>query len=68
LLQKWEEDAQLKQLKQWCKKQTIFRLKGDEPGCWRVIKHTFVPEVKADLQKLYGDELDEIANERFVTP
>ena len=66
LLSKYQLD---KQLRGWCKKQTVFRLKGDKEGTWRTIKPNvgppFTPEMKAHLQKTYGDKLEQIANESY---
>lgn len=60
LLSKFEER---KQLKRWCKKQTLFRLKGDEQGAWRTIKAPFDSKIKAFLVQKYGETIDRIANE-----
>lgn len=58
-----------KELQRWCKKDTVYRLKGDKPGTWRTLRSrtgpVFTPAVKAELQKRHGDQLAEIANERF---
>jgi hypothetical protein len=56
-----------KQFKRWCKKETCFRLKGDEAGHWRTVKHPFNPDVKTFIVKKYGDQIEEILNERFAS-
>ncbi|MFA5419833.1 MAG: hypothetical protein WC341_15375 [Bacteroidales bacterium] len=62
LLEKLEETQQLKR---WCKKSTMFRLKGDKKGEWRTVKHVFNAEVKAFLVGKYGDTIETIANEHL---
>jgi hypothetical protein len=52
-----------KQLKRWCKRQTLFRLFGDAKGEWRTVKAPFDAKVKAWLVAKYGDNLERIANE-----
>ena len=52
-----------KQLKRWCKTQTVFRLKGDQPGSWRTVKSIFTPAVKEYMVKKYGNTIETIANE-----
>jgi hypothetical protein len=57
-------------LKNQCKKKTLFKLKDKEdpekPDAWWVIKAPFCEVAKKKLQQMYGDNLGEIANERFV--
>lgn len=48
----------LAQLKRWVKKATIFRLKGDKPGEWRMVKKGYVLRVVAFLTKKYGNKLE----------
>ena len=58
-----------RQLKRWCKNQVLFRVKGDEEGSWRTLQASWAEKgdkVRAHLAKKYGDELEEIANERFA--
>jgi len=64
LLSKHEEN---KKLKGWCKKETLYRLKGDKDGQWRVLDFTYSERVKKALHNKLGDKLEEICNERFVT-
>ena len=65
LIEAFEEE---KQYKRWCKKQTCFRLKGDEEGSWRTIGVSFnLPWVKPHLVAKYGDQIEEILNERFAS-
>jgi hypothetical protein len=54
-----------KKLKRECKKKTLYRLKGDATDQYRFVKFEFTPKVKEYLIKKYGDNLIEIANERF---
>lgn len=51
------------QMKRWCKNQTVFRLKGDKPDTWRIVKHVYDAAIKAFLVKTYGDTIEIIANE-----
>jgi hypothetical protein len=71
LFSKWlEKDNERRaqtQVKRWCKNQTVYRLKGDEPGTWRTVKHVYDAKVKEFMVGKYGDKVEEIANERFVT-
>jgi hypothetical protein len=63
LLGEWDI---VQQLKRWCKKDVVFRLKSDKSGAWRTFRGVkFTPDVKAHILKLHGDALEEIANERF---
>lgn len=62
LLLEWDTT---RQLKRWCKKETLFRLKGDQEGAWRRILHTYDPAVKQFIASKYGDQVEEIANERL---
>ena len=59
LLVKHEEN---RQLKRWCKKETVFRLKGDGKE-WRIISRPFDAAIKQHLVEKHGDQLDCIANE-----
>ena len=54
-------------LKRQCKTKTLFKLKDQEnPDEWWVIKAPFCELAKHKLQQMYGGNLGEIANERFV--
>ncbi len=55
-----------KKLKRLCKTKTLFRLKTDNEGTYRVIARRFDAAVKEFLLKKYGDNLGEIANERWL--
>jgi hypothetical protein len=60
--------AEEKQLKRLCKTKVVFRLKGDRDGEWRGFKADWTTQkdsAKARLVKDFGDQLAEIANERF---
>jgi len=63
-VKKDDDKRQKAQIKRWCKTQTVYRLKGDNEGSWRTIKHIWDERVKAHLTKIHGDQLEEIANER----
>lgn len=52
-----------KQIERWCKKQTVYKLKGDAPDSWRISKTPFSPQTKTAVQAHYGDTLLLIANE-----
>lgn len=62
LIAKHEEQ---KQLRQWCQRETLFRLKGDKKDLWRAVKTPFDPKVKAILIQKYGESLERIANEEL---
>ena len=62
LLAKSEEQ---KQLRRWCKKATLFRLKGDEIDSWRSVKTPFDSKSKALLVQQYGESIERIANEEL---
>jgi len=57
-------------LKRQCKTKTLFKLKDkedpDNPDQWWVIPASFNKLAKMRLRQMYGDNLGEIANERFV--
>lgn len=54
-----------KQIKNFCRRKTLFRVAGDTGEGWRTISRKFDPEVKAHLVAKYGDKLGEIANETY---
>jgi hypothetical protein len=57
-----------KQYRNWCKKGTYFRFKGDKPDAWQGYKKViYTPEVKLKLQSKYGDRIEEFLNDRFLT-
>lgn len=62
LIDQWETE---KQLRRWCRKEVLFRLKGDKPDTWRTLLAPYSPEAVAHLHKKYDPEIEEIANERF---
>lgn len=58
---------QEKDLKKACKKNTLYRLKGDAPGKWRAVNAPYSdPRVKPFLASKYGASVEEILNERFA--
>jgi len=59
LLADYEEQ---KLIKRNCKKNTMYRIKGDTIGEWRIIKAPYSPHIEQELVKKYGDTLETIAN------
>jgi hypothetical protein len=66
LVQYLQEKETTKQYKRWCKRETCFRLKGDKEHNYRIITNPYSPEVKQFLVKKYGDQIEEILNEKFL--
>jgi len=60
-----DEMEKIKQYKKWCKKETLFRLEGDEEGSWRTVRNTYEPRVKKYIMDKYGSKVVEILNEKF---
>jgi hypothetical protein len=54
-----------KRLKRLCKTKTLYRLKGDEDGTYRSLLHPWDDKAKKHLHDMYGDDLEEVANERL---
>ena len=55
-------------LKPKCRKKTLFLLVGEDwENGYRTVDSAFDPSVKAFLIQKYGDQLKEIANERFLS-
>lgn len=69
LLRNKDKERIEKQMRRWCAKDTMFRLKGDKNGAWRAIRPrsgpAFTPAIRAQLVNKYGDQLEEILNERY---
>ena len=63
LVDKFESE---KQFKRWCKTKVCFRVKGDKEGSWRTLKAKFHPLIAEKIREKFGDQLEEILNERFV--
>lgn len=58
-----------RQLRVWCRTLVVYRLSEDIPGSWRTIRTTWSGNealIRAALRERYGDQLAEIANERFL--
>jgi hypothetical protein len=51
-----------KQVRRWCKTQTLFRLPDDEEGAYRTIKAVYAPPVRKFILQKYGPTVI-IANE-----
>lgn len=60
LLEKYEEQRFLKTR---CKKKTLFRLKGDKKGTWRIIDMPYNEQIKGSMATKYGEALEVIGNE-----
>jgi hypothetical protein len=64
LVDEFEDNKEYRRL---CRKETFFRLKGDEKEMWRRMKISFSDSrVKPTLVERFGDQIEEILNERFV--
>lgn len=61
-----EQYEEAKQLKGWCRKKTLFVLKGDEGGHYRTVTAPYGEKVKDFITEKYGDQVEEIINERFL--
>ena len=58
----FENDRRFKRL---CKTQTLFHVKGDEEGSYRIIKAVYSKRVKDFLVTKYGDKVEAILNEKY---
>jgi hypothetical protein len=58
-----DEYEGLKQLKKWCKKETLFTLEGDKKGHYRTVKLPYSPLVKQRLEQKYLNQGLKIVNE-----
>lgn len=63
LVDRYEE---ARQLRRWCKDKTLFRLRGDDPGKWRVLDQKFQPALAVGLAIRHSHDLEEVANERLA--
>ena len=54
------------QFKRWCRKQTVFRLKGDKDGEYRTLLGKYFPASKKFLTDKYADKLEAIINEEVA--
>ena len=68
----WAEIERVQKAKQyarWCRKDTLFRLVGDPPETWRVLKNLpFTSQVAAGLRRQHGTQLESILNETIHPP
>ncbi len=55
----------LRWLKRNTKSKTLFRLKGDKKGEWRIVKAPFDAKVFTFLQTKYGPQLENVANQNL---
>ena len=55
-----------RQLKRWCKKKTVFRLKDTPKGQVEVLDVVYSPRIRLHLKADHGEDLVEIVNERFA--
>jgi hypothetical protein len=60
-----DEFENAKRFKRICKDKTLFRIKGDKADVWRTIKAAFSKRVKDFIVGKYGDQVDEILNEKL---
>lgn len=69
LMEEWLDNkyGEGAQKKKWCKKDVVFRVKGDKIDSYRTIKGkdngVYTKRLKDTLVKRYGDQLEEIVNE-----
>jgi hypothetical protein len=61
-----EEYHTSKRFARFCKKETLFRVKGDQKGEYRTVKAPFSKRVKDYLTAKYGTSIEEIYNEKLV--
>jgi hypothetical protein len=59
-----EAAAKIRMLKE-CKNKTLFRLKTDKPGSYRICPFPFSKAVKDAFVKKYGDQIEEFLNEKL---
>ena len=52
-----EEQLANKQLKGWCRKETLFRLPDDKEGSYRTVKEKFNPDVKTYIMNKYPNAI-----------
>jgi lambda repressor-like predicted transcriptional regulator len=60
------DHLEAKEKKKWCKKDIVFRLKGDPSGSYRTIKKengVFSQRQRDYMQRHYGDKIEEILND-----
>ena len=55
-----------KWLRSKCRKQTLFRLKGDAEGNYRTVRAPYSDAVRDYLRGKYGDRIEAIANEHVA--
>lgn len=54
-----------REFKRWCRKKTVFRIKGDKAGEWRAVNIEYGAKAVDWIRKKHGDTVEEILNERF---
>ena len=54
-----------KQIRRWCKKKVVFRLKADKADTYRTLLAPYSAEAAAFVRKKHGEALEEILNERY---
>lgn len=59
-----DEHESEKKLKRLCRTKTLFRLKADEVGSYRVINRQYDEKVKDFIKGKYGDGVEVIYNEK----
>lgn len=61
-----QDISETKDFRNKCKTKTLFLLNDEEgTGFYNMIPVPYSPEIKEHLEKIYGDNLKEIINERF---
>ena len=54
-----------RRFKRLCKTKTLFQVKGDEKGSYRVIKQIYSKRIRDFIERTYGDQVEVILNEKF---
>jgi hypothetical protein len=57
-----EEYERAKQMRRWCKRSTLFTIKGDKEGTFRQLKTQYSPRAHFQIVKKYGDRVTGIWN------
>jgi len=61
-----EQFAAQQEMKRWCKRVTVFTVKGDKAGAYRTLKTTYNPKAHLQIVKKYGDRLTGLWNAQAV--
>jgi|TARA_R110002110_G_scaffold110087_2_gene274549 hypothetical protein len=63
IMEEWEAQ---RQMKRWCKRKTLFLLKGDKSGAFRFLQTTYGPKAHAQILSKYGARVTGIWNANAV--